>query len=118
MPWKLIFFIICIVLATIFVGFNLENRCDVSFVFITFKQVPIFLSLTAAFVLGIFAALPFSFGQRKKKKLVAEKQKNVVPTTDVKLKSVEKKNKVSEEKNKEVLSSKETNPLKEEPKEK
>jgi hypothetical protein len=41
-----------------FIGFNLENRCDISFGFYTFSQVPVFLTTFSAFVLGMFLALP------------------------------------------------------------
>ncbi|NMA56488.1 MAG: hypothetical protein GX955_03380, partial [Treponema sp.] len=53
MPWKLMGFVALLVFATIFIGFNLEHRCDVSIGFTTFKDVPIFLSLLIAFALGV-----------------------------------------------------------------
>ena len=43
MPWKLILFILSVVLVTIFIGFNLTNACDVSLGVYTFKNVPIFM---------------------------------------------------------------------------
>ena len=59
MPWKLIGFLTILVLATFFVGFNLDNRCDVSLVFYTFRDVPIFVSLLAAYVCGSITLIPF-----------------------------------------------------------
>ncbi len=81
MPWRLIGFIICIVLVTVFAGFNLDNSCNISFVFFQLENVPIFFSLMAAFVLGVLVVLPFTFGKKRAKKAVpvqpAEpKQKN------------------------------------------
>lgn len=67
MPWKLISFIICIVLVTVFVGFNLDNRCNVSFGFVQFENVPIFLSLAAAFILGVLVVFPFTIGKKRSK---------------------------------------------------
>ncbi|HPY52865.1 MAG TPA: hypothetical protein VLZ44_04850 [Treponemataceae bacterium] len=61
MPWKLLGFVALLVFATIFIGFNLEHRCDVSIGFTTFKDVPIFLSLLIAFALGVLVMTPFTF---------------------------------------------------------
>jgi uncharacterized integral membrane protein len=61
MPWKLMGFVALLVFATIFIGFNLEHRCDVSIGFTTFKDVPIFLSLLIAFALGVLVMTPFTF---------------------------------------------------------
>lgn len=68
MPWRLVGFIVCIVLVTVFVGFNLDNRCDISFGFFQLESVPIFLSLMSAFVLGVVVVLPFTFGRRRARK--------------------------------------------------
>lgn len=84
MLFKLIFFLLFLVIALFFIGFNLENRCDVSIVFHTFPDVPVVLSLLAAYVIGAFSVVPFLFGRRKKKcppavrepKKKEEKQKN------------------------------------------
>lgn len=52
----------------LFMGVNLSNRCDVSVVFHTFKDVPIFLSTLFAFLLGNIAVLPFLISSRYKMK--------------------------------------------------
>ena len=57
MPWKLILFILSVTLVTIFIGFNLENACDVSFGVYIFKEVPIFMSILLAFAAGVFIML-------------------------------------------------------------
>jgi uncharacterized integral membrane protein len=64
MPWKLVSFLTTLVLAAFFIGFNLENRCDVSLVFYVFKDVPIFVSLLFAFVAGSLAVIPFIVGSK------------------------------------------------------
>lgn len=76
MPWKLIGFVVLLIFATIFIGFNLDHRCDVSIGFTTFKDVPIFLSLLISFVAGVLVMTPFalikSISPGKKKKTPAE----------------------------------------------
>lgn len=78
MPWKLIGFVVLLVFATIFIGFNLNHRCDVSIGFTTFHDVPIFLSLLIAFVLGVLVMVPYTFFKSlsgpKQKKNQAEPQ--------------------------------------------
>ena len=39
MPFKLIGTIILLILVTIFAGVNLDNKCDITFVFYTFKDI-------------------------------------------------------------------------------
>ncbi|MDR2136111.1 MAG: hypothetical protein LBO76_05800 [Treponema sp.] len=58
MPWRLLGFVLIGAVFLCFIGFNLENRCDISLGFFTFRQVPVFLTAFAAFVLGMFLALP------------------------------------------------------------
>lgn len=67
MPWRLILFIVSLVLITFFIGFNLENACNVSFGFKQFDNVPIFLTVMFSFVAGILVTLPFTFGKRRQK---------------------------------------------------
>lgn len=74
MPFKLIAFLIVLLVAIFFIGFNLDNRCDVSVVFHTFEDVPIVLSLLAAYVLGSFSVIPFLLGRRRKKNPATRKE--------------------------------------------
>jgi len=59
MPWKLIGFLTVLLLVTFFIGFNLDNRCDISLVFYTFRNVPIFVSLLFAYACGALTLIPF-----------------------------------------------------------
>ncbi len=59
MPWKLLFFILVLVLATLFIGFNLDNSCNVSFGVYTFENVPVFMSILLSFAAGILVMIPF-----------------------------------------------------------
>ena len=82
MPWKLVSFLFVLVAITVFIGFNIENRCDVSFIMYTFRDVPIFVSLLFAYVAGAVTVIPFFFGYRKKRTQKAPKgQKPVVRQT-------------------------------------
>lgn len=68
MPWKLVGFIICLILGTCFAGFNLGNSCNISFGFTSFQNVPIFFSLIVAFSLGVLVTLPFTVIKKKSAK--------------------------------------------------
>lgn len=77
MPWKLVGFIICLVLGTCFAGYNLGNNCNISFGFHTFENVPIFFSLIVAFACGVVVTLPFTVIRKKstkEKKALAEER--------------------------------------------
>jgi len=67
MPLKLISFLVVLLAITFFIGFNLDNRCDVSFVFYKYTDVPIFVSLLFAYAAGAITLIPFFFGFRNKK---------------------------------------------------
>ncbi|MFI3257577.1 MAG: hypothetical protein R3Y36_04695 [Spirochaetales bacterium] len=76
MPWKLVLFLLCLVAATFFIGFNLENTCTISFGFTTFENVPVFFTVFISFMLGSIVILPFMIRPRRpqaKKSEVAEK---------------------------------------------
>ncbi len=66
MPWRLIGFLLVLVLVAGFATVNISNRSDVSFGFFTFEEVPIFLSLLVAFILGTLLMVPFLLRRRKK----------------------------------------------------
>lgn len=77
MPWKLVGFIICLILGTCFAGFNLDNSCNISFGFASFQNVPIFFSLIVAFSCGVLVTLPFTVIKKKsakEKKVQAEEK--------------------------------------------
>lgn len=64
MPWKLVAFLVLVGLILAFVGFNAGNVSDISFGFHRYEDVPIFVSLFAAFFLGVLVTLPFTFRRR------------------------------------------------------
>jgi uncharacterized integral membrane protein len=67
-PWKLIFFLIILTLVILFAGFNVANTVDISLGFKTFEEVPIFIALFIAFILGNFVMLPFALGKNRRTK--------------------------------------------------
>lgn len=54
------------VIMAFFIGFNLDNKCDVNVLFYTFKSVPCFITILVSFVLGVFFTIPFAFFAKKK----------------------------------------------------
>jgi uncharacterized integral membrane protein len=75
-PWKLIVFFIFLLIFVLFAAFNIKNVSDISLGFRTFEDIPIFISLFVAFLLGGFVVLPFAvIGRRRKQK----KQKSSEP---------------------------------------
>ena len=75
MPWRLIFVVILMGIVIAFIGFNLDNRADVSFGFHEYEAVPIFISLFVAFFAGIVVMLPFTLGFRRRRKEKVKKAK-------------------------------------------
>jgi uncharacterized integral membrane protein len=71
---KFIGFVALCAVFLVFIGFNLENRCDISFGFTKLSDVPVFLTAFASFVLGLLASVPIavSIRLRKKRKQGAE----------------------------------------------
>jgi uncharacterized integral membrane protein len=67
MPKQLIVFIVIFAVVLLFVGFNLTNKCDISFGFVKIKDAPVFLTVFASFFLGMLCALPFILGARSRK---------------------------------------------------
>ncbi|MDR1319291.1 MAG: hypothetical protein LBJ90_06670 [Treponema sp.] len=68
MPLRLIEFIIVFAVFLVFIAFNLENKCDISFGFRTMKDVPVFLTAFSSFIFGMLCAVPFIVGARARKK--------------------------------------------------
>lgn len=73
MPWKLLAFIVIMSLVLVFIGFNLDNRCDISVVFATFQSVPVVITILASFLSGLLAALVLSVAGRGGKRKAAAK---------------------------------------------
>jgi uncharacterized integral membrane protein len=69
MPWRLIGFILLFVFFLVFIGFNLDHRCDITFFYrLELIQVPVYLTHFSAFVLGMLWAVPYVISFRFKRK--------------------------------------------------
>ena len=65
MPWRLIRFLVVILILLLFVVFNLESKCNISFGFFVIKEVPVFLTIFFSLILGMFCAILFTQIKRK-----------------------------------------------------
>jgi len=79
-PWRLIIFVAIFAVFLVFISFNLENKCDISFGFaaLTLKAVPVFITIFSSFVLGLFCAIPLVVHIKKRREdrpLTARKKK-------------------------------------------
>ncbi len=67
MPFRLVTFLAFVVLLALFLGFNLDNRCDVSVVFRTFRDVPVVVTILFAFAAGVVSVVPLLVSSRRRK---------------------------------------------------
>ena len=74
---RLIGTIIIIVIMAFFVGFNLDNKCNVNLLLKTFENVPVFITIMISFAAGIIFSLPvtLAFKHKKAKKEEQKKEK-------------------------------------------
>lgn len=78
---NLISIIIGIVFIAFFAGFNLDNKCDVSLVFYTFKNIPVFFTILVSFAIGMLCSLPFALIHRNKKTKKIKEPKEKKPSS-------------------------------------
>jgi uncharacterized integral membrane protein len=55
-----------------FIIFNLPNKCDISLGFVSFKEVPVFISALCSFVFGMLVSLPMMLLHKRDKKIALE----------------------------------------------
>lgn len=85
MPWKFLVFLVFLAIVILFAGINVANSSDINLGFYSFEDVPIFVALGSAYMLGALSILPFAltkaFSKRRKlsskykERNEAEKQK-------------------------------------------
>ena len=66
MPWRLIVFIVIFSVFLVFITFNLDNKCDISFGIGKIPEVPVFVTVFTSFVMGLLCALPLVMHIKKK----------------------------------------------------
>jgi len=75
MPKRLIQIIIVFAIFLLFIVFNLEKKCDISFGFVVIRDVPVFLTVFCSIVLGMISTLPFILHYHLQKKRKTEDEK-------------------------------------------
>ncbi len=93
MPWKVIYFLIIVLLFGLFAGFNMKNTSDINLIFWKFQQIPIYISNLFSFLVGVVIILPFFIGSRKKlkKEKIKQTEQEVSGIKTVDLKGSKKK---------------------------
>ena len=76
MPWRLIQIIVILALILTFIGFNLQNKCDINIIFRIIHDVPVFLIVFCSFIIGMLSTLPFIIGHNIRKKRAIEEKKH------------------------------------------
>lgn len=82
MNLKLIYFLLIVLFFGLFAGFNMKNSCDVSLIFYTFENVPVYVSNIFSFLIGLILTIPFFFGSKKKKSKPVNEKKETFTSSD------------------------------------
>lgn len=64
MPWRLLGLAFFLVIVAVFIGFNLDNKADISLGFVQFEQVHVFYAMFIAYLLGVLTTIPLAFVRR------------------------------------------------------
>lgn len=74
MPWKTIGYILIALIVILFIAFNLDNTSDISFIFFSVSDVPVFFTVFLSVIIGCLIMLPITLsrGSVKKKKKKSE----------------------------------------------
>lgn len=73
---KLISLIAILVLFAFFMGFNLDNKCNIWLFYKTFENVPAFMNSLISFAFGVLCTLPFALVRKYKKTREIEQREN------------------------------------------
>ena len=68
MPWKLVLFLICLVVTTVFIGFNLDYTCTVNVLFKTYTDAPISIVVLSSVVFGVIISSLFMISMKLSQK--------------------------------------------------
>lgn len=74
---KLLAAVTASILLLVFIGFNLENKSDISFGFTVIHDIPVFLTILASFSLGLLASVPFLLARVNKKRTLKKNQNKI-----------------------------------------
>lgn len=82
-PWKLIGFILLLVIISFFVGFNIETKIDIRYWFGdngVAEDVPLLISFIGVYTLGVLSSFPFLLSLKNKRKSIKEEEEVSIPT--------------------------------------
>ncbi len=68
MPWKFLVFLVVLAIVILFAGINVNNSADINLGFHRFEDVPVFVGLGTAYMLGAVSILPFALNKAFKKR--------------------------------------------------
>lgn len=75
MIWKIIVYVLIIALLVLFISFNISNVTDVSLIFYTIPNVPVYVTIFISVLLGcLLMAIVFLFSNHKSKKNKKKKE--------------------------------------------
>jgi uncharacterized integral membrane protein len=77
--WRLVGSIMLLGVFLIFMASNSNNKCDISFLFVdswTIREVPVYLTVLASFLLGMFCSIPVLISLQLSKRKKNQEDKN------------------------------------------
>ena len=77
MPKRLIQIIVIFAVFLLFIIFNLEKKCDISFGLAVIHDVPVYLTVFCSIVFGMISTIPFILAYQSRKKQKVEDRKEV-----------------------------------------
>ena len=76
MPWKAIIGIVLSAILILFITFNMGNVTDISFIFISVSNVPVYLIVFISLLIGALGMFPVVLHTRKNYKKAAQRQQD------------------------------------------
>ncbi len=85
MSVKTILYIIAAAILILFIAFNLNNTSDISFIFATLEEVPVFFTVFISILIGVLIMLPMTLTARaaSPKKPKKDKKKKSTPEDEI-----------------------------------
>ena len=68
MPWRMLLFLVVLVLVVVLFAANMEHRTSFSYLFGKLDEVPVFMALLLAFIAGALTMLPFTIGPHRRRR--------------------------------------------------
>ncbi len=68
MPWKTILLIIAATFAVLFIALNVDHKTEISLIFFTLDQVPVYLTVFVSMLIGALVMVPSIFKRRKRQR--------------------------------------------------